>query len=207
MQVTQIAVGAMANVSYLIMDESTGHAVLVDPAFDAERLVAEVRAAHANLTGLVLTHHHDDHINAAVAVKARTGATIFASPRTRDLVRGSVVVDRTVDDGEGIPCGNEVLRVFHTPGHAPGSICLDVAGRWLITGDTLFIGDCGRADLDGGDPAVLFASLQRLKRLDDRLIVCPGHQYGPVPQRSLGEEKRLNPALVAETLEAFRRLP
>jgi len=82
-----------------------------------------------------------------------------------------------------------------------------VNDMYLVTADTLFIGDCGRADLPGSDPAALFASLQRLKSLPDHLIVCPGHNYGPTPTRSLGEEKRANRTLLAANLEEFYKLP
>lgn len=202
----QIKVGSMANFSYLFADEASREGMLIDPAFDHEKLCDQIKKESINLTHIILTHHHFDHVNAAEAVKARTGAEIFCHPDSVPLLRGNSTYDKLLNDGDKFMLGTSLVKVIHTPGHAPGSICLEVADKWLVTGDTLFIGDCGRTDLPGGEIETLFASLQKLKRLPDHLLVCSGHDYGPARLRSLGEEKTANPVLIAPDLAAFCKI-
>ena len=105
-----------------------------------------------------------------------------------------------------MPVGRFQATLIHTPGHTPGSQCLLVRGR-LLSGDTLFIGACGRCDLPGGDPRALYESLTRkLSVLANETILCPGHNYARVPTARLAEEKRTNPFLSARTLQDFLRL-
>lgn len=203
-----IRVGPMGNFCYLIGDEDGGTGVVVDPAFDAGKIVAAVKARRLDLSHIVLTHHHFDHINAAAAVKARTGAAVIGHRESEKYIHGDIQLDAHAVDGASLDWrGRGTIDVMHTPGHAPGGICLIVDNRWLITGDTLFIGNCGRTDLEGGDAPALYKSLERIKRLPDGLIVCPGHDYGPAPSRTLGEEKKLNPALAAASYEEFLSVP
>ncbi|OQA06173.1 MAG: putative polyketide biosynthesis zinc-dependent hydrolase BaeB [bacterium ADurb.Bin374] len=203
-----IRVGPMGNFCYLIGDEDGGRGVVIDPAFDGGKIMAAVKARRLDLSCIVLTHHHFDHINAAAAVKARTGATVLGHKESERYIHGDIRLDAYAADGASLDWGGRgTVEIIHTPGHAPGGICLIVDGRWLITGDTLFIGNCGRTDLEGGDAQALYGSLARIKRLSDGLIVCPGHDYGPVPSRTLGEEKKLNPALAAASYEEFLAVP
>ena len=201
----QITVGPMKNFSYLVGDEQTGEAFVVDPAFDPERILTQARRRGANITRIVLTHTHSDHINAVPQVKAATGARVIAHRLA--ATKGAVALDEPVEDGDGFALGETDIRVLHTPGHTPEGICLQIGTQWLITGDTLFVGDCGRADLPGGSIEELFASLQKLKALPGELLVYPGHGYGPQPYRSLAEELRLNPTLKAATLKEFSAIP
>ena len=113
---------------------------------------------------------------------------------------------RAIEHGEVIQVGAIPITLIHTPGHSPGSQCL-LVGDQLLSGDTLFIGACGRCDLPGGDPKELYHSLsQRLKKLDDHTRVYPGHNYAPVVQSTIAEEKQRNPFLHAATLEEFLQL-
>lgn len=196
----------MANFSYVFADEGSREAILIDPAFDHEKLCRHLKDNSLNLTRIILTHHHYDHVNASTQVKARTGAEIYCHPETTPLLKGNASNDRHLHDGDRFNLGDKTVEVIHTPGHAPGSVCLIVADEWLVTGDTLFIGDCGRTDLPGGSIETLFSSLQKIKKLPDHLIVCSGHNYGPAKLRSLGEEKRLNPVLLATTLDELKRV-
>jgi glyoxylase-like metal-dependent hydrolase (beta-lactamase superfamily II) len=199
----QVSVGKMANYSYIVAEKSGGEGFIVDPAFEVDKLMEVVKKHSLNITRIVLTHHHFDHINAAAGIKARTGAKIACHPETEKLVKGEFPVDELLEEGSKFMIHENIsVTVIHTPGHAPGGICLQVSDTHLITGDTLFIGNCGRFDLPGGDPETLFNSLQKLKELPGSLIVCPGHNYGPYPTRSLKEEMEKNPTLLA-TLKEF----
>lgn len=202
----QFIVGNMSNFSYLFADEETHEGFAVDPAFDHEKIIQVVKSHSVNLTRIILTHHHFDHVNAADSLKARTGAEIICHRETSTLLRGNTSYDKLIDDGDTFKIGNNVVSCLHVPGHAPGSICLVVGDKWLVTGDTLFIGDCGRSDLPGGDIAALFKSLQKIKQLPDHLIVCSGHNYGPAKLRTLGEEKISNPVLIADSFEKFYKI-
>jgi glyoxylase-like metal-dependent hydrolase (beta-lactamase superfamily II) len=203
----QLSLGNMHNYTYLFADELTREGFIVDPGFDHDKILATIRKHKVNLTRIILTHHHYDHIAAANQVKAQTGAEILCHRETAPLLHGAASYDRLIDEGYSFNLGNNKIVCLYTPGHAPGSLCLLVADKWLVTGDTMFINDCGRADLAGSDPKLLFASLQRLKSLPDHLIVCCGHNYGPYPTRTLGEEKRLNPTMNARNLDEFCKLP
>lgn len=203
-----IRVGPMGNFCYLIGDGEGGRGVVVDPAFDPEKIMKAVKEHGLDVSHIILTHHHSDHINAAAAMKARTGAAVVGQKNCEKYIHGIISLDACAIDGAALDWrGGGKIEIMHTPGHSPGGICLIVDDRWLITGDTLFIGNCGRTDLDGGDASALYKSLDRLKRLPDKLIVCPGHDYGPVPSRTLGEEKKLNPALAASSFEEFLAVP
>lgn len=203
----QVPVGSMENFSYIIGEEK-GEALVVDPAFDLQKITSIIKMKELNVTRIILTHNHSDHVSGAMALKARTGALVCAFQGAEHILRGSVSLDEKFLDGQTFLCGKS-LKVFvlHTPGHTPDGICLVVDGTWLITGDTLFIGNCGRADLPQSSSKELFKSLQRIKQLPDSLIVCPGHDYGPAKTRLLSEEKHLNPTLRAESFEEFETIP
>lgn len=203
----QLSIGDMHNYSYIFADQQSREGFVVDPAFDHQKILDSIKKHKINLTRIILTHHHFDHINAANAVKAQSGAEIICHRETAPLLHGAAASDRLIDDGYSFSVGNNKVICLHTPGHAPGSLCLIVADKWLVSGDTLFVNDCGRADLSGSNPKDLFASLQRLKSLPDHLVLCPGHNYGPSPTRTLGEEKRLNPAMLAATFADFCEVP
>jgi glyoxylase-like metal-dependent hydrolase (beta-lactamase superfamily II) len=142
------------------------------------------------------THSHPDHTSGNTYFRAR-GAKLVAhesAPTKPDV---------PVRDGDKVAVGSLAVEVFHTPGHRFDAICL-VAGPNLYAGDTLFIGECGRTDLPGSDPRAMWTTLlTTLRGLPDDLVVMPGHNYGEVPTRTLGEEKRLNYTLKPRTLEEF----
>ena len=109
-------------------------------------------------------------------------------------------VTRTIADGEVAMVGDVKLEFILTPGHTPGGMCILVDDVALLTGDTLFIGDCGRTDLAEGSDQDMFNTLQRLRSLPDDLIVYPGHDYGDIPYDSLGNQKKRNKVFLADNL-------
>jgi len=198
MTVRQLRVGS-DNFSYLIHDRDTGQAALVDPGMDASKAMGIVRDEGLELRYVINTHHHSDHSMSNGEVIGETGARLVAS--TEDGKRLGKKVDMEVDDGDMLHLGGVSIRFLKTPGHTPGGICLIVDDSILITGDTLFIGDCGRCDLPGGSLKEMFRSLRRLKGLKDDLVVFPGHDYGEKPHDTLGNQKRTSCVLNAESLE------
>ena len=170
--------------SYLLTDEN-GVSALVDPGAPTPRLTDAL--AGKNVRCILLTHGHFDHILAAPAVREKTGAEILIhrldAPMTEDaglnlslhaLGRDHTPFspDRLLEDGDVLPFGN--LRVLHTPGHTPGSVCY-IGDGFIVSGDTLFAGGIGRTDLPGSDPAEMKKSLRRLVALPGDSDVYPGH--------------------------------
>jgi len=202
----QLELGPMQNFVYLIGDPQRREAIVVDPGWEVPRIFRTVKGDGYRLVGAAVTHHHFDHVQGLADLLQAADVPVYvhrADVPWLDVERHSL---RPVEGGRTIQIGSVPVTFLHTPGHTPGSQCLLVNGR-LLSGDTLFIGSCGRCDLPGGDPAVMYESLTTvLKPLDDATVLCPGHHYAKVPTVELGEEKRANPFLSAPTLRDFLRL-
>lgn len=199
MRFAQVKVGSMDNFAYVLGDEATGEGAIVDPGFEPARLVAEAGRLGVKVTHVLVTHAHFDHVRAVPEVVKATGAKVAAhraSPLRPDV---------PLDDGVVLRIGHVDVRVHATPGHQPDHLCYEAGGR-LLTGDTLFVGECGRTDLPGSDPRAMWRSLQEvLARLPRSLEVCPGHDYGPTPTSTLDREFRDNYTLRPRTIEEFLR--
>jgi glyoxylase-like metal-dependent hydrolase (beta-lactamase superfamily II) len=182
----------------------TRRAVVIDPGGDVPDILSLLAEHGLLVEHILLTHGHFDHCYGAPELQEATAAPIWLHQGDRELAERPnpifmaclgfkavpVAVDRTYAEGDRLAVGSLVIEVLHTPGHSPGSVCLRVAGH-LVTGDTLFAGSVGRADLPGGDAATLARSLARLRSLPDELIVLPGHDR----ETTLGREKLTNPFL------------
>ncbi len=195
---TQLKVGNMDNFCYIFADKESKKALLIDPSFDKDKILNYLKEAGLKLEYIVLTHHHFDHVKETRSVKDSTGAKVYAHPMTSQLLNTNDLCDLDLNEGDEIKLGKLRARCIHTPGHTPGGICLIVNDHYLVTGDTLFVGDCGRVDLLESDPKLMGESLARIRELPDELIVCPGHDYGVSPTNKLGEEKKTNPTLNCE---------
>jgi hydroxyacylglutathione hydrolase len=188
MIVRQLEVGFMDNFSYLVGCETSRQAMVIDPAGDAQEIVALAKSLGLTIVLIVNTHGHGDHTAGNAGLKALTGAQIVIHELDAD---GYPSADRLLSEETSLQLGDISFDVLHTPGHTPGGICLYAEGH-LFTGDTLFVGDSGRTDLKGGHRPTLGASIRRLMRLPEETIVWPGHDYGPTPSSTLGWEKRHN---------------
>lgn len=196
MIIHQIPVGAMANFTYIIQDESTPQCVVVDPSWDLDRVRAVLGANRLKVKYIVNTHHHFDHTLGNETLARATRAGIVQHPSS------GLSHDIAVDEGDVITFGESSLDVLHTPGHSQDGICL-VGGGNIFTGDTLFVGSCGRVDLPGGDAGMLYDSLTRLAGMDGSLTVYPGHHYGTSPRSTISQERLTNPALRHGTRRGF----
>jgi glyoxylase-like metal-dependent hydrolase (beta-lactamase superfamily II) len=157
---------------------------------------------------IFVTHGHEDHVEGVKALKEKTGAVVLAHRFSAgDFERRGIPLDLPLAGGDRFEIGGVPLRILYTPGHHPGAISILVADRWLFTGDTLFVGNCGRTDLAGSNAMNQFMTLQMLSGLPDDIIVLPGHDYGPTPTSTLGREKAENPTLRARTFEEFQAIP
>lgn len=197
MIVHQIQVGNMQNFSYVVVDDKTKESLIIDPSWDLIELEMIIKENNLKIKYIVNTHHHFDHTLGNETMKEFTGAPVMQHERSE------LNHDVTVKDGDSITFGNSMLQVLHTPGHSTDSICLIGDGK-LFSGDTLFVGNCGRIDLPGGSAKELYHSLfDVLYSLDDDLVMYPGHNYGHSEVSTLGEEKKTNMILQKKTEQQF----
>ncbi len=185
------------NFSYVVADEASGEAVIVDPSFNADILIDLIMENKLKAKYIIDTHGHSDHTAGNDEIKSKLGAKIIAHQSSK------VNKNIAVQDGDKIRIGSKDILVIHTPGHTQDSICLLVNGK-LLTGDTLFVGECGRTDLPGSSPRDMYRSLfDKLMKLDDKIEVYPGHDYGDRPSSTIGTERKTNYTLENRTLEEF----
>lgn len=204
MNVATLTLGPLATNCYLVWEDGTPAALLVDCAGGSQDILGAARERNLEIRLIVNTHGHTDHIEALAGLKEATGAEVaiheLDAPMLGDpMLSGAAMwgfsqegvgADRLLREGETIAVpGSEIeLSVLHTPGHTPGSICL-LGQDVLFSGDCLFAGGIGRVDLPGGDEGAMMESLARLARLDPALVVYPGHG----PETSIGAEVEGNP--------------
>ena len=197
MKVHQIQVGNMQNFTYVVEDDDTNEGIVLDPSWDLDQIEQVITRNDLKIKYIVNTHHHFDHTLGNEALAKSIGVKIIqheASELQNDI---------TVKDGDVINFGNSELRVLHTPGHSKDSICLIGDGK-IFSGDTLFVGNCGRIDLPGGSAKELYHSLfDVLYHLDENLILYPGHNYGTSATSTIGKEKTTNLVMQKRTEGEF----
>ncbi len=186
------------NFSYIIADEQTKEAVVVDSSYNADEITKVIKNKGFTLKYVISTHGHSDHTAGNSELKQAFNAKLVAHKQTRSQV------DEAVEDGDTLTVGQIPIKVIYTPGHTPDGICLLVDNEKLLTGDTLFIGECGRTDLPGANAKNLYESLfNKIAKLNDSIEVYPGHDYGPKPSSTIGEQKRTNYVLQPRSLQEF----
>lgn len=197
MKVHQIQVGNMQNFTYILEDEDTGEGVIIDPSWDLDKIQEIINRNDLKIKYIINTHHHFDHTLGNEAMANLTGAKIIQHESSE------LYHDISVKDGDKIKFGNSELLVIHTPGHSKDSICLVGDGK-IFSGDTLFVGNCGRVDLPGGSAKELYHSIfDILYQLGDELELYSGHNYGHVPISTLGQEKQHNFVMQKRSEEEF----
>ena len=209
MEIKQIKLSRMAVFCYLVADENTKTCALIDPAFDTDRILSEADRLQYRVTHIINTHGHSDHTAGNQGIKAATGARLLIHEldagrlgkvmhKTFSRIlggKGSPRPDGLQHDDDFVRIGETPLRVIHTPGHTPGSICLYTEGH-LFTGDTLFVGAVGRIDLPGGSRLQMRMSFrEKIFTLPADTTVWPGHDYGRAPTSTLRKLKPVVPAL------------
>ena len=217
----QIQAGEMANFVYMIGSRSTREAVIIDPAWDIPGLLDVAKGDDMTIVGALATHYHQDHIGGSLFGHTIPGLNEFLelnpapvhvnkleAPGTSHVsgIAESELVSH--EPGDTIELGAITIRLIHTPGHTPGSQCFLVEEAkqtgHLVSGDTLFLGSCGRVDLPGSDPEAMYHSLNHtLKSLPDETLLFPGHLYSPEGQSTMGEQKDTNPMLRVTSLDMF----
>ncbi|HEU5172486.1 MAG TPA: MBL fold metallo-hydrolase [Nitrososphaeraceae archaeon] len=197
-KIEQIRVGKMANFTYLIIDNEEKETAIIDPSWDLEKIFEIIKKNEYKIKYIINTHSHYDHILGNDQIVAITKCKVIQHKNSKEKH------DISVNDGDEIKVGKTLIKVLFTPGHSKDSICLIVDSKIIITGDTLFIGNCGRTDLPGSDPEEMYNSLfEKILNLDNNLVVYPGHNYGYKSISTIGEEKKNNYVLFPRSKEQF----
>ena len=198
MLVETFSVGMLSTNCYVVSSQETKEAIIIDPgidlSFESKQILDYIVAKKLNVRFIVNTHGHDDHIQGDAFFQQKFNVPIcihiLDEHFIEDLEKDSYPPNLLFKEGGQIKIGNEILKVLHTPGHTPGSICL-VGEKLVFTGDTLFAGGIGRTDFPGGSMSEMRDSLKKLTELPLNLLVYPGHGETSI----IVEEKKSNPFL------------
>jgi len=202
MRIHSLQLGHMKNLVYVLIDEATNKAAVVDPAWDVPAIINLLNEHDAQLELILLTHCHFDHIEGLESLLLHKSVPVYLSSKEllQDYPKGLALT--FLDDGDSVQLGETLFQVTHTPGHSVGSLCYYAAPH-LITGDTLFVEGCGRCDLSGSDVNSMYDSLNWIKSLPDDTIIYPGHDYGKTRTASLGDLKQSNRFLKCPDKDSF----
>ena len=203
MTIYSAPIGELGTNCYIMTDGDSGESAAVDCAvFDADYRALLQKAGVTNLKYILLTHGHFDHVSGVKALKDACGGQIVIHPEDADCLTDPkkslnsyiryaalepVPADLLIDEGSELTLGKQTITVMHTPGHTPGSVCY-LTGENMFCGDTLFRLSMGRTDLPGGSTMTLFASLERIGRMEGEYQIYPGHGEST----TLSYEKRNN---------------
>jgi hydroxyacylglutathione hydrolase len=212
--VVQFEISSAQNFVYLILDWQTHSAAWVDPQKDLSEPLKLLEQYGFTLRWILLTHNHWDHV-AGVAELAEKFPKVPIALHTieaRGLKTGLKQLPQLhfLNDGDQIKLGETAIQVLHTPGHSAGEVCYWLKTSpesFLLTGDTVFIRDCGRTDLPTGNALELFESLQRIKKLPPETILLPGHHYQKEVASRLATELLTSPPFLCTSFEEFERIP
>lgn len=194
LHVHTLALGAYQTNCYIIWAEGSDTCAVIDPGYDPDTVLLQATHLSKTIEAILLTHGHFDHVGGVKLLAELTGCRVYLCAgdlsMPQQFTAGPLFYTDSYAEGDVIPVAGLSVRVLHTPGHTPGSVCL-AAEDCLFSGDTLFRESCGRTDLPGGDWSQILASLRRLKALDQNYRVYPGHG----PATTLEDEKKWNPYL------------
>lgn len=179
---------------YIVEDETTKNAVVIDPGAEEDYILKSLKEQGLTCKLILLTHGHFDHTGAVEPVRAATGADVYVHPAdVEDKLSGTSLKDfaKFYNEGDTVTMDSLTFKVLNTPGHTPGS-CVLLCGDVMFSGDTLFAGSCGRTDFPGGSWQQMSASLKRLAELEGNYRVLPGHMN----PTSLDRERMVNPFML-----------
>jgi len=193
----------MDNFVYLIKDKVTSRIAVIDPAWDVSAIEQEAARMEGVISDIYLTHSHYDHVNGVDEVLHRHDAQVHLLKEEELFWGRSGKNSRRHHGGDSFFLGDTEVNIKHTPGHTPGSACYHI-GNELFTGDTMFVFGCGRCDLSGGDPEVMYKTLKKIASdFDGNTSIRPGHNYGCSACSSLDEQKEGNPFMQHDSSASF----
>ncbi len=186
------------NFSYVIANKQTKEAAVIDSSYNAEEITRTIKNGGFVLKYIISTHGHSDHTAGNSELQAVFRSKLVAH------IKSLTTSDIKVNDGDILKVGTVQMAIIYTPGHTQDSICLLVDNEKLLTGDTLFVGECGRTDLPGGSAKSMYHSLfDKLLKLADNVEVYPGHNYGVTSSSTIGKERKTNYTLQHRSQEKF----
>lgn len=202
-EITAMEMGPMENFVYLITDLATRQAAVVDPAWDVPQVIQYADQQDIKITDVLLTHSHHDHINGVEEVLNRFDSQLHLLKEEAEFWQADLDKPTIHYGGDIISIGESSIQALHTPGHTPGSACYLLDGD-VITGDTLFVFGCGRCDLQGGDPEVMFHTLKKMgAELASDTVIHPGHNYAEKTVSTVDEQLSGNPFMHFDECDAF----
>ena len=197
MKVIQLPVGPLQNFTYILIDDSTNIGAIVDPADNLEKVFNILDRETVQIKYVINTHGHYDHVLGNAETLSKTSSKLICHESSK------IKHDISVKEGDIITLGATEIKIIHTPGHASDSVCL-LADDKVLTGDTLFIGECGRVDLPDSNMSDMYDSLMnKISNIPDNYEVYPGHDYGPSPTSTMKVEKLTNYTLKPRTKSEF----
>lgn len=216
--IEQIEIGPMQNFTYIVGSRETREVAIVDPAWDIDSLLNHLEEKDYTLKAALATHYHPDHVGGSFSGHNVEGVArlmelnpvkVYANKHEAEGMKKVTEISDSdlvkVDSGDTLKLGNIEVEFLHTPGHTPGSQCFRIKNT-LVSGDTLFIQGCGRVDLPGSNSEDMFASMRKLSALPDDTLLLPGHNYGHVPNATLGETKGMNVYMNIDDIDMWKNL-
>ena len=216
--IEQIEIGPMQNFTYLIGCRNSREVAIIDPAWDIDSLIQHIDSKGYKLKAALGTHYHPDHVGGHFSGNDVEGFSkllelnpvkLYVHKLEAEGIKKVTEVSDSdlvkVESGDTLRVGDIEIEFLHTPGHTPGSQCFRV-NNTLISGDTLFINGCGRVDLPGSNSEDMYHSLCKLCTLPDDTLLLPGHNYGHIPNATLGETKQTNRYLRIDDIQTWQTI-
>lgn len=192
LNIRTMSLGAYQTNCYLVWGEGSDNCIVIDPGYEPDTVLSQVKKLGKTICAVLLTHGHFDHVGGVRQLAADTDCSVYLHQaelsQPPQMTAGPLYYTNLYGEGDILKLAGLTVRVLHTPGHTPGCVCL-CAEDAMFSGDTLFQGSCGRTDLPGGNWSEILRSLKRLAAIDKNYAVYPGHG----PSTSLAEEKQYNP--------------
>lgn len=175
MKIKRLIGGSIESNGYVIYDKEQGDCFVIDPGYNGEKFVKIIEDLGLKTKGILLTHHHYDHVGGVDKIRQATGCPVCIHRADGDMYKKQA--DRLLENGDKLLLGNEEIKVIHTPGHTKGSVCYySEQSRLAFTGDTIFNVDLGRTDLGDGSPSDMESSIRNIINLwSNEITIYPGH--------------------------------
>ena len=175
MVIKRLVGGSLESNGYIIYQKEGGSCYIIDPGYNGEKFIKAVKEHKLTVLGILLTHHHYDHVGAVIKIRETKSCPVYIHKDDADMYREDV--DHLIEDGFELDLDGEIIKTVHTPGHTAGSVCyFSEKSKAVFTGDTIFNTDLGRTDLKDGSQRDMEKSVRNIiNRWDNDITIHPGH--------------------------------